>query len=87
MKQIKPENFDKKNIEMYLHCQLCAEELPAEESPESYARFSIGWTVAGLQVWCVRHDVNIIHIDFEGTQHKACMTREKIYDNEKEKWI
>lgn len=60
----------------YIHCTLCIEELPAGESPESWARLSVGFTLHGMQVWCVRHNVNVVHIDFEGSKHKANTTRE-----------
>ena len=65
------------NIEQYLHCKLCMDELTEDESPKSYARYGVGWTRDGLQVWCERHDVNIIHIDFEKHQHPADLTRQK----------
>jgi hypothetical protein len=62
-------------IGAYIHCGLCLDELPAEESPQSFARLSVGFTRQGLQVWCVRHDCNVLHIDFEGRQHPANTVR------------
>ena len=59
------------SIGAYINCSQCIKELPEGESPESYARFSIGFTTLGIQVWCLRHDCNIIHIDFEGEKHPA----------------
>jgi hypothetical protein len=59
------------SIEMYLHCRRCLGELPDGESPESWARLSVGLTPIGLQVWCVRHDINVFHLDFEGQNHPA----------------
>ena len=67
------------NIETFLHCELCYLELKnakteedfsligavAGESPMSYSRFEVGWTNQGFQVWCTRHNINIIHIDFD----------------------
>lgn len=44
-------------------------------SPSKYARISVGFTELGIQVWCVRHDVNVIHIDFEGRRHPANQSR------------
>lgn len=58
-------------IVAYIHCRRCINELPATESPASWARLGIGWTPIGLQVWCERHDCNVLHIDFEGHQHPA----------------
>ncbi len=53
-------------IGAYLHCAKCLEELPETESPASFARLSVGWTRLGLQVWCSRHDLNVINLDFKG---------------------
>jgi len=66
-------------IEAFAHCSLCIAEVYGGEapgqSPESYARLSVGSTPRGLQVWCVRHDANVINIDFEGHRHPANTTR------------
>jgi hypothetical protein len=59
-----------KEIAMFIHCGLCQAELQGGhpgtegESPESYARLSVGPTKWGFQVWCVRHNCNIVHIDY-----------------------
>lgn len=69
---------DDNKIEQFLHCGLCINELKAmggEQSPRDYANFSVGWTIQGLQVWCNRHDCNVLHVDFEGKQHPASTTR------------
>lgn len=47
------------------------EELPSDHSPESYAHINFGATEKGIQAWCVRHNCNIVHIDFEGHKHPA----------------
>lgn len=31
----------------------------------------VSFTDVGLQVWCLRHNCNVIHIDFEGRKHPA----------------
>ena len=60
------------NIEIYFHCGKCMDEgIPKGESPKTHQRIQAGWTIEGIQVWCVRHECNIIHIDFEGTKHPA----------------
>ena len=56
----------KEVIEFYLHCKKCAIELPKGVSPRDFQRIQLGWTKPGLQVWCVRHDVEIVHLDFLG---------------------
>ena len=67
------------NIETFLHCELSYLELKnakteedfsligavAGESQMSYSRFEVGWTKQGFQVWCTRHNTNVIHIDFD----------------------
>lgn len=62
--------------QMYMHCGLCLQEpLPVGESRASWARLSVAWTERGFQVWCERHDVNVMHVDFEGHCHPANLTR------------
>ena len=59
-------------IKMFIHCGMCLkEEIPEGESPQSRQRIEAGWTELGLQIWCNRHDVNIVHINFEGKEHPA----------------
>lgn len=58
-------------IKTYCHCALCIKECHGKVAPVDYARLSIGWTVLGLQVWCERHKVNVVNIDFEGHKHPA----------------
>lgn len=63
-------------IGMFMHCRRCLLELPINESPAGYARLAMGFTPVGVQVWCERHDINVVHIDFEGAVHPADMTAE-----------
>ena len=60
-----------KKIKMFLHCKKCLDELPGDQSPRDYAAIEAGWTKLGLQLWCKRHEKNIIHVDFEGQRHPA----------------
>ena len=62
-------------IGQYFHCGLCLEELPGDQSPRDFASLEAGWTKLGLQVWCKRHDVNIVSIDFEGQTHPVDTSR------------
>lgn len=76
---------NEKQIRSYMHCGLCVQEYldlrkkndPSIDgvSPGDYQRLEIGNTVYGFQVWCRRHDVNVIHADFEGQKITANMTR------------
>jgi hypothetical protein len=63
------------SIKMFFHCQLCLDELnegkAKGESAQSYARLEVGYSRIGLQVRCVRHDVNVIHLDFAGQKFFA----------------
>jgi hypothetical protein len=59
------------SIVSFFHCGKCLREIPAGQSPRDWAQLEIGFTELGLQVWCKRHDVNVVHIDFEGQRHPA----------------
>lgn len=65
------------SISVYMHCSKCIDEWKVGvsgtegQSPATYSQLSVGWTPQGLQVWCRRHDCNVLHVDFEGTKHPA----------------
>ena len=48
-------------IVSFWHCKKCCEE----DLPQ---RISVGWTLKGIQAWCVTHDKNVQHIDLLGQQ-------------------
>lgn len=50
-------------IASYIHCGKCLEELPSDQSPAEYADYSVGFTRLGIQVFCNRHQVNVVHVD------------------------
>lgn len=52
---------EKEQIVSYAHCRQCFAELPDGMSMEEWARLSVGLTPLGLQVWCVRHGMNVVH--------------------------
>lgn len=62
-------------IVAFLHCKRCLDEMPDwapdGTSPREWAQIEVGWTKLGIQVWCRRHEANILHVDFEGRQHPA----------------
>lgn len=58
-------------IVAFSHCAKCLEELPAGQSPESWARLGVGFTKLGVQVWCNRHAKNVFHMDLQGIKHPA----------------
>ena len=59
------------DIVQFFHCAQCMKEKPSDMSPRDFASLEIGFTVLGIQVWCKRHEINIVHIDFQGMQHPA----------------
>ncbi len=64
-------------IKAYFHCKHCFDQKPASISPREWLRIEVGWTKLGLQIWCMRCECNIVHIDFEGAQHPANLTRSR----------
>ena len=36
-----------------------------------YQRLDVGFTEFGIQVWCRRHDVNVVHVNFGGARFEA----------------
>lgn len=68
---------------MYIQCALCLEEVmeianeKGSASPREYQRISVSYTPRGFQVWCNRHDCNVMHVDFQGATHPANLTRKK----------
>lgn len=53
------------SIHKYFNCGKCMDELPEGQSPQDYKRLDVGFTDLGLQVWCIRHDCNVVHINFD----------------------
>lgn len=68
---------NKLDIQLYLHCAQCLAETPPGSSPKDHARLEVGWTMKGVQVWCNRHNCNVVNIDFQGATHPANTTREE----------
>ena len=54
------------DIEMFWHCKNCSGDMPPETSPKLWSRLEAGWTVKGMQVRCIRCDMNIMNIDLRG---------------------
>lgn len=59
------------HITAFFHCIRCIDERPAGVSPRDWGQLEVGWTPRGLQVWCKRHELNVLHVDFEGVKHPA----------------
>jgi hypothetical protein len=63
----------KEFIYLYHRCPECEDEAAQWDnltfmSPREYAKLEIGYTDEGIQVWCLRHDRNVIHICLNGTE-------------------
>jgi hypothetical protein len=65
----------------YIHCQACLSEISEFEGDPAYAeiaarhsRLDIGYTHQGIQVWCRRHNCNVVNLDFQGFRPKANTT-------------
>lgn len=71
---VKTELSNKNQIGLYMHCEKCLNERPPGISPMEWSRTQTGWTPLGLQVWCNRHNCNVVNIDFEGMMHPAEVT-------------
>ena len=54
------------DIDMFWHCKKCLEELPTNTAPRDWVRIEGGWTKVGFQIWCVRHEMNVLNIDLDG---------------------
>ena len=72
------EKSNENQIEMYHHCGMCLDEKPADQSPKDWARIQTGWTRDGIQIWCTRHNVNVMHMDFQGQKHPADCSKKAV---------
>lgn len=55
----------------FCHCRMCVQEKAPDVSMAEYAALEVGMTEHGIQVWCLRHQVNVIHVSFDGKQLPA----------------
>lgn len=54
------------DIRTFFHCRHCLASKPDNESPATWARLEVGITAeSAIQVWCVRHDIEVITISLE----------------------
>ena len=68
--------FDQSDrIQGLIHCVQCLHEIAeivgydSGRSVSYFQEVEVGLTDVGIQVWCVRHDCNMYHLDFEGMFH------------------
>ena len=70
----KIESLMENSITGYIHCAQCLEERPHYMSAAEFARLNIGYTPYGIQVWCLRHNMNVYHLDLVHTPRPRCVT-------------
>jgi hypothetical protein len=58
-------NESKLQIDMYLKCKKCFEELPVGTSMQEFATTQAGFTTTGIQVWCTRHNCEVVHLPYK----------------------
>ena len=60
----------KNEIMGVMHCKKCLDEKPNgdREDHGDYAQLDIGWTPEGIQVWCRRHDTNVLSLTLKGEE-------------------
>ena len=56
------------HIMQYFHCKMCLDDIPENVSPQDYSHIEAGFTDIGFQVRCIRHNVNIVHLDLQGAK-------------------
>lgn len=66
------------SIQLFFHCRQCLEELPPDKSPQEWSQTQAGWTKLGLQVWCNRHNCNVIHLDLQNFKLPANLLTEEM---------
>jgi hypothetical protein len=55
-------------IKLHFHCRKCIEEMPKGTKPKDWQSVEVGLTDEGfIQVWCRRHDMNIVTTEDEVT--------------------
>lgn len=54
--------MDISRIITFFHCAECRRQLPINESMEKWTRFNAGLTSTGIEVWCVRHRMLVVHV-------------------------
>ena len=64
-----------KQIDQHIICANCEEEFQAGStdisSLQNYTKLCIRFPDFGIQVWCRRHDANVVHVNFNGQKFKA----------------
>ena len=62
---------NKPDIVSYIHCRECMFDWSKTDksvSPAEFQKNEVGFTPTGIQVWCRRHDKNVISVDLNEVQ-------------------
>lgn len=49
-------------IRLHTHCRKCMAVRPVNQSPEEWSRLDAGITAEGIQIWCKRCRVEVVHL-------------------------
>ena len=62
-------------INQHVICGKCKEEFQVgstnSSSLQAYTKLDVGFTKIGIQVWCRRHDANVVQVNFDGQKLEA----------------
>ena len=64
-------------IHTYMHCAKCLDEFYLRKSNQfgsslkEYQMIEVGCTERGLQIWCLRHNENVLHLDIDSQKLRA----------------
>ena len=59
------------------HSAQCLQECPSYMSAAEFARLAVGQTPYGVQVWCIRHNMNVYHLDVRVSLARLCHARRR----------
>ena len=60
--EMKNENMNE--ITTYFHCQKCVDGGMNPQSFRESTNVSVGFSEIGIQVWCERHQEEVLHLNF-----------------------
>lgn len=66
-----PDDHPQYRLGTIFQCRACHPQIPVGKSAREYMHLEVGWTQAGLQVWCKRCERDVVHLDFEGRKIKT----------------
>ena len=65
----------KYSINSHIVCNECIKELSTLPSSDvnlkNFVKFEVGFTKLGIQIWCIRHNINVCHVNFDNNELSA----------------